>query len=96
MEKAGQILKNIIDHLPALKSRVEGYGLLERWNEIADQKNISWPVKFSGGTLFIGSQDPSFAQEIKMKRAAIIEKMNKEAGAEILKDIRINICAKRK
>ena len=96
MEKAGQILKNIIDNLPALKSRVEGYSLLERWNEIADKKNISWPVKFSAGVLFVGSTDPSFAQEIKMKRAVIIEKMNKEAGAEILKDIRINICAKRK
>ncbi|MEK7377152.1 MAG: DUF721 domain-containing protein [Candidatus Margulisiibacteriota bacterium] len=96
MEKAGQILKNILDNLPSLKNRVEGYSLLERWNELADKKNISWPVKFTAGTLFVGSQDPSFAQEIKMKRTAIIEKMNKEAGAEILKDIRINICAKKK
>ena len=95
MENAGQILKNIIDNLPALKKRVEGCGLLEKWNEIADKKNISWPVKFSGGTLYVGSADPSFAQEVKLRRTAIIEKMNKEAGSEILKDIRINICTKK-
>ena len=96
MENAGQILKNLIERLPAARDMVEGNRLLELWNEVADKKNLSWPVKFSAGVLFIASEDPSFAQELRMKRTQFVEAFNRLSGKKILKDIKITVCGKSK
>lgn len=96
MENAGQILKGLIENLPAARDMIEGNRLLEMWNEVADRNDLSWPVKFSSGILFVASEDPSFAQELRMKRMQFVEEFNRRARKNLVKDVKITVCGRSK
>lgn len=88
MDLAKDILESVIDKNLAAKNIISGYRAVDLWNEIIDEKKISWPEKFSRGILYVSSENPSFMQEIIFRKNTIIDKLNGALGAKAIKDIR--------
>lgn len=94
MERAKKAIEGFIGTLPLAAKRIKGYLAAERWNEIADRSNSSWVTRFSGGTLYIATENPALAQDMVFKKAGIIEKLNKAVGDGAVKELKITISGK--
>jgi predicted nucleic acid-binding Zn ribbon protein len=66
------------------------YDVITSWAEVVGEQiaRVTVPERFENGVLFVGVSRAPWRTELSMKRREIIEKLNKRAKANVVKDIR--------
>jgi predicted nucleic acid-binding Zn ribbon protein len=66
------------------------YDILTAWPEVVGEQiaRVTTPQRIDNGVLFVGVRNATWRSELTMKRMEIIDKLNRRAGASIVKDIR--------
>jgi len=66
------------------------YDVLTSWAEVVGEQiaRVTTAQRIENGTLFVGVANGAWRNELSMKRLAIMEKLNRKAGAQVVKDIR--------
>jgi predicted nucleic acid-binding Zn ribbon protein len=66
------------------------YDVLTSWAEVVGEQiaRVTTAQRIENGTLFVGVSSGAWRNELSMKRLAIMEKLNRKAGAQVVKDIR--------
>lgn len=91
MENLKKILDNYIEHLPS-KKKYKEYFIAFKWKDIVGEE-IAKHIQPSGikfHTLFLTSDSPTWAHEIKYLEEKIIEKINLFAAQKIITEIKFS------
>jgi predicted nucleic acid-binding Zn ribbon protein len=66
------------------------YDILTAWAEVVGERiaRVTTAQRMDNGTLFVGVTNATWRTELTMKRLEIIDKLNRRAGASVVKDIR--------
>ncbi len=85
-----EILEGIIEDRPKLLKAVKESGAASLWERVVDAKTLkhSEPVKVKDGVLYVSASNPTWAQELSLKKNEILDKLNKASTSEIIKDIK--------
>jgi predicted nucleic acid-binding Zn ribbon protein len=88
-EQVGPLLVRVLEGL-GLYRQVREWKALQSWEETVGEKMAarSSPVRVQDGVLWLRVAGPHWAAEISLRKQDILAALNKEAGSEVLKDIR--------
>lgn len=84
----GEILPALLEKLGLAKG-VREHAVLGRWAEIVGPKiaEVSSAERIRDGKLWVAVSHPAWRNELTFMKRELIEKVNRELGAEIVKDI---------
>ncbi len=88
-----EAIESLMKGLPAAGRKIKGYESADIW-----EKQIaagSWAYKFNGGTLFVATENPSLAQQINFSKEQKIERLNRLAGNQAVKDIKVKVSSRK-
>ena len=91
MKSAKEAISVLLDGLPALKSKIKRYRILDIWAQEIEKSGASRAERIDGKTLFITAENPSLCQEIALKKREFIIRMNEQLGEEGISDIKVKI-----
>lgn len=88
LERVGDILRHSLKRLD-LSGRLSEYGVWPIWNEIvgATIARNAQPEKIRNGTLFVKVTSSIWMQQLQYVKEMIAEKLNKDLGNEVVKNI---------
>lgn len=88
LERVGDILKHSLKRLD-LSGRLSEYGVWPIWNEIVGSTiaHNAQPEKIRNGTLFVKVTSSIWMQQLQYVKEMIAEKLNKDLGSEVVKNI---------
>lgn len=86
-EKLAEILANIKS---GVGNTVRTCNLLSLWGEVVDVRagKHTQAIKIRNHTLYVETSSPAWAQELSFFKKEMIDKFNKQAGEEAIRDIR--------
>jgi len=84
-EALGQLTKSL-----GIEKAVNEYAVVASWAQIVGERiaSVSTAQRIENGVLFVTVTTAPWRTELAMQRHQIMRKINEEAGAEIVKDIR--------
>lgn len=86
-----QQLADILDGMETgLAKSIKICGLLGLWDKVVDERvgKHTEAIKISNRILYVATSSSTWAQELSFLKKNFIEKFNKEAGKEVIKDIK--------
>lgn len=88
-EQVGPLLVRVLEGM-GLYRQVREWKALQSWEETVGEKMAarSSPVRVQDGVLWLRVAGPHWAAEISLRKQDILTALNKEAGSEVLKDVR--------
>ncbi len=88
MEQIGNILSKFLYEL-GIDRPVMKYRALTMWPEIVGERisNVTEAKRLTDGKMFVKVQNDSWRNELTFYKQEIIQKINKEIGLKIVKDI---------
>jgi len=88
MEQIGNILSKFLYEL-GINKPVMKYRALTMWPEIVGERisNVTEAKRLTDGKIFVKVQNDSWRNELTFYKQEIIQKINKEIGLKIVKDI---------
>ena len=88
MEQIGNILSKFLYEL-GIEKPIMKYRALTMWPEIVGERisNVTEAKRLTDGKMFVKVQNDSWRNELTFYKQEIIQKMNKEIGVRIVKDI---------
>jgi len=88
MEQIGNILSKFLYEL-GIDKPVMKYRALTMWPEIVGERisNVTEAKRLTDGKIFVKVQNDSWRNELTFYKQEIIQKINKEIGLKIVKDI---------
>jgi predicted nucleic acid-binding Zn ribbon protein len=91
----GSLLARAIGR-PEIIRKGHALGAMQSWEEIVGKvvSGRSSPEKFEAGLLTVKVVGAVWAQELRMKKEIILEKLNEKAGEKVFADIRFVVCAR--
>ena len=92
MKNIGQVLEDVLKKLPEAQKKIKGFRTEEFWKEI-ESSGRSRVYNYSNGTVFVETDNPSFAQELSFSKKQMIERLNRLIGEPLVKDLRIRIAS---
>ncbi len=98
MRKIGQMLPAAIEQAEVLRI-ARAQAILRHWPEVVGPllAERSWPDRFSKGTVWVAVQGSAWAQELRMMKDVILERLAKRAGDDgLFKDVRFGVRPPRK
>jgi len=92
LNKAKSLIAGAIGRPEVLK-RLSAHRVTVRWDECvgAQLGSKSAPEKFESGTLWVAVAGPSWAQELRMRKRQILERLNEWAGEALFTDVRFGV-----
>lgn len=94
MKTIRDAMDQFVKNNPAFGRKIKGFTALDLWAKMIDVKGKSWATLFKDGILYIGTEDPSYGQEIRFSKPAILNRINTQLGEEIVSDIRTKIMSR--
>jgi hypothetical protein len=78
---------------PDVLKRLRATQIARRWEQVVGQKLFekSRPDRIDGGTLWVAVKGASWAQELRMRKDEILERLNELAGERLFKDVRFGV-----
>ncbi|MEA2087564.1 MAG: DUF721 domain-containing protein [Candidatus Caldatribacteriota bacterium] len=69
--------------------KIKGYQIIGNWKNLAGKEiaQSSQPVKIEDRCLFLAVKSNVWANELNLRKGELIEKINREAGEEIISNI---------
>jgi predicted nucleic acid-binding Zn ribbon protein len=88
IEKLGEVLEKSLKRLDP-SGRLGEYGVWPIWNEAVGDMvaRNAQPEKIRQGTLFVKVSSPVWMQQLQYLKETIVEKINRELGKEVVKNI---------
>lgn len=88
IEKLGEVLEKSLKRLDP-SGRLGEYGVWPIWNEVVGDMiaRNAQPEKIRQGTLFVKVSSPVWMQQLQYLKETIVEKINRELGKEVVKNI---------
>ena len=88
----GDIIGSVMKGLDIPEDTAERGRILLAWEEIAGSASeYASPVRFRGKTLIVSVDNPAWMTELSMRKAEIIERVNRTAGKTVVDDIRFTV-----
>ncbi len=69
--------------------KIKGYQTISNWENLAGKEiaQASQPIKIQDQCLFLAVKSNVWANELNLRKGELIEKINREAGEEIISNI---------
>jgi len=69
--------------------KIKGYQIIHNWENLAGKEisQSSQPIKIQDKCLFLAVKSNVWANELNLRKGELIEKINREAGEEIIYNI---------
>jgi len=69
--------------------KIKGYQIISDWENLAGKEiaQSSQPIKIQDKCLFLAVKSNVWANELNLRKGELIEKINREAGEEIISNI---------
>jgi predicted nucleic acid-binding Zn ribbon protein len=69
--------------------KIKGYQIISDWENLAGKEiaKSSQPIKIQDKCLFLAVKSNVWANELNLRKGELIEKINREAGEEIISNI---------
>lgn len=93
MRRLQKILPNAMPQR-AVVHAAEAWRALHRWPEVVGERIAvkSWPDRFEKGTAYVAVTGSEWAQELRMQKAVILQKLRGLAGGrDLIRDIRFGV-----
>lgn len=73
--------------------KIKGYQIISNWENLAGKEiaQSSQPIKIQNKCLFLAVKSNVWANELNLRKGELIEKINREAGEEIISNILFKI-----
>ncbi len=73
--------------------KIKGYQIISNWENLAGKEiaQSSQPIKIQDKCLFLAVKSNVWANELNLRKGELIEKINREAGGEIISNILFKI-----
>lgn len=69
--------------------KIKGYQIVSNWENLAGKEiaKSSQPIKIQDKCLFLAVKSNVWANELNLRKGELVEKINREAGEEIISNI---------
>jgi predicted nucleic acid-binding Zn ribbon protein len=94
VRKVDKLLKTALDSEEILQhSRAQK--VLARWPEIVGEglARRSWPDRFTRGTVWVAVSGSAWAQELRLMKESILERLNEKAAERLFVNVRFGVRA---
>jgi predicted nucleic acid-binding Zn ribbon protein len=84
-------LARILDNIDGGMGRtIRNCHLLSLWGRVVDERvgKHTEPLKIKGQVLYVLTSSPTWAQELSFFKREFVERFNREAGEQVIRDIR--------
>jgi predicted nucleic acid-binding Zn ribbon protein len=73
--------------------KIKGYQIISNWENLAGKEiaQSSQPIKIQDNCLFLAVKSNVWANELNLRKGELIEKINREAGENIISNILFKI-----
>jgi predicted nucleic acid-binding Zn ribbon protein len=85
----GDVLDELVETL-GIRQKLREQNVFEFWDKAVGERiaGVARPTRISKGTLFVSVQSGAWRNELSMRRAEILARLNEIVNEEIVKDIK--------
>lgn len=92
MKRVGELLQGSTDRAEVLRG-ARAQRALRNWAEVVGKELAARcaPDRFQAGTVWVAATGSAWAQEVRMRKELIVERLNDIAGEKLFVDLRVGV-----